>query len=327
MRALLFQLVLVPVEHLDERFRVGAGAGFREDPVDGGDQPLVPLDERAVTVEGQPRGLLAEINHPVLLRLLDTTFGAISGRRHPSQGPHAGLRFHGRAAVRRGAAGCGRGVALAARAGALPPRTCCGSAPAPKCSPSTAAMASGSARSTRRANARPSLRPVEQTRPQPAMADLHYLFAPLKHARLDYMVQKAVEMGASALCPVHDAATRKSRASISSACAPTRSRRPSNAACSRFQRSSQPRLVRCAARRFRSGASAGILRRRRREADAASACGRGRAQLGGNKLAVLIGPEGGFAPAERERTAALPTWCGSRWARASCAPTRRRSPR
>ena len=33
-------------------------------------------------------------------------------------------------------------------------------------------------------------------------ADLHYLFAPLKAARLDYMVQKAVEMGVSRLEPV-----------------------------------------------------------------------------------------------------------------------------
>jgi len=41
-----------------------------------------------------------------------------------------------------------------------------------------------------------------QTRPQTAPADLHYLFAPLKAARLDYMVQKAVEMGASRLVPV-----------------------------------------------------------------------------------------------------------------------------
>ena len=32
--------------------------------------------------------------------------------------------------------------------------------------------------------------------------DLHYLFAPLKHARLDYMAQKAVEMGASRLQPI-----------------------------------------------------------------------------------------------------------------------------
>ena len=42
----------------------------------------------------------------------------------------------------------------------------------------------------------------ERTRPQPAPGNLDYLFAPLKHARLDYMVQKAVEMGASRLRPV-----------------------------------------------------------------------------------------------------------------------------
>src|SRR5579863_3641540 len=41
-----------------------------------------------------------------------------------------------------------------------------------------------------------------QSRPQTSPGDLHYLFAPLKSARLDYMVQKAVEMGASRLQPV-----------------------------------------------------------------------------------------------------------------------------
>lgn len=41
-----------------------------------------------------------------------------------------------------------------------------------------------------------------RTRDQTAPCDLHYLFAPLKAARLDYMVQKAVEMGASRLQPV-----------------------------------------------------------------------------------------------------------------------------
>ncbi|WJH39084.1 16S rRNA (uracil(1498)-N(3))-methyltransferase [Aliirhizobium terrae] len=43
---------------------------------------------------------------------------------------------------------------------------------------------------------------VEQTRPQPEPSDLHYLFAPLKVGRLDYLVQKAVEMGAGTLQPV-----------------------------------------------------------------------------------------------------------------------------
>ncbi|HEX8045815.1 16S rRNA (uracil(1498)-N(3))-methyltransferase [Rhizobium sp.] len=46
------------------------------------------------------------------------------------------------------------------------------------------------------------LTPVEETRPQPAGSDLHYLFAPLKVGRLDYLVQKAVEMGAGLLQPV-----------------------------------------------------------------------------------------------------------------------------
>jgi 16S rRNA (uracil1498-N3)-methyltransferase len=41
-----------------------------------------------------------------------------------------------------------------------------------------------------------------KTRQQTVVADLHYLFAPLKAARLDYMVQKAVEMGVSRLAPV-----------------------------------------------------------------------------------------------------------------------------
>ncbi len=47
-----------------------------------------------------------------------------------------------------------------------------------------------------------SLTIVTQTRPQDRLPDLAYVFAPLKHARLDYMVQKAVEMGASSLQPV-----------------------------------------------------------------------------------------------------------------------------
>ena len=46
------------------------------------------------------------------------------------------------------------------------------------------------------------VRVAEQTRAQSAATDLHYLFAPLKAGRLDYMVQKAVEMGASRLSAV-----------------------------------------------------------------------------------------------------------------------------
>jgi 16S rRNA (uracil1498-N3)-methyltransferase len=46
------------------------------------------------------------------------------------------------------------------------------------------------------------LRLEHQTRAQEAGPDLHYLFAPLKRARLDYVAQKATELGASVLRPV-----------------------------------------------------------------------------------------------------------------------------
>ncbi len=50
-----------------------------------------------------------------------------------------------------------------------------------------------------------------QNRPQDRLPELTYVFAPLKHARLDYMVQKAVEMGASSLQPVLTRFTQVSR--------------------------------------------------------------------------------------------------------------------
>jgi len=52
---------------------------------------------------------------------------------------------------------------------------------------------------------------LQQARPQDALADLTYVFAPLKHARLDYMVQKAIEMGVATLQPVLTRFTQASR--------------------------------------------------------------------------------------------------------------------
>ncbi|MEW5424662.1 16S rRNA (uracil(1498)-N(3))-methyltransferase [Amorphus sp. 3PC139-8] len=54
----------------------------------------------------------------------------------------------------------------------------------------------------------------EQVRPQEPLCDLDYLFAPLKHARLDYMVQKAVEMGAGRFQPVFTQHTQASRINL-----------------------------------------------------------------------------------------------------------------
>ena len=59
-----------------------------------------------------------------------------------------------------------------------------------------------------------SLDVVEALRAQQAGPDIHYLFAPLKHARLDYMVQKAVEMGAARLRPVLTRRTQAQRVNL-----------------------------------------------------------------------------------------------------------------
>ncbi len=59
-----------------------------------------------------------------------------------------------------------------------------------------------------------SLDVVEALRGQEAGPDIHYLFAPLKHARLDYMVQKAVEMGAARLRPVLTRRTQAQRVNL-----------------------------------------------------------------------------------------------------------------
>lgn len=66
-----------------------------------------------------------------------------------------------------------------------------------------------------------SLRVGGKMRAQTEPGDLHYLFAPLKSARLDYLVQKAVELGVSRLQPVltrHGQVTRLNSARMRANC-------------------------------------------------------------------------------------------------------------
>jgi 16S rRNA (uracil1498-N3)-methyltransferase len=58
------------------------------------------------------------------------------------------------------------------------------------------------------------LQPLEQTRAQPKQVELVLAFAPIKSARLDYMVQKAVEMGVSKLIPVITRRTQVTRLNL-----------------------------------------------------------------------------------------------------------------
>lgn len=55
---------------------------------------------------------------------------------------------------------------------------------------------------------------TEQRREQTAAGDIAYCFAPLKHARLDYMAQKATEMGAARLAPVLTRRTQARRVNL-----------------------------------------------------------------------------------------------------------------
>jgi 16S rRNA (uracil1498-N3)-methyltransferase len=54
----------------------------------------------------------------------------------------------------------------------------------------------------------------ERLRAQERPPPVDYLFAPLKHARLDYMAQKAVEMGARSLRPVLTRRTQAGRVNL-----------------------------------------------------------------------------------------------------------------
>lgn len=53
--------------------------------------------------------------------------------------------------------------------------------------------------------------PLRQLRPQSPEPDLWLVFAPLKHARIDYLAEKATELGVSVLCPVFTQRTIVSR--------------------------------------------------------------------------------------------------------------------
>ena len=157
-----------------------------------------------------------------------------------------------------------------------------------------------------------------QTRPQEGGPDLHYLFAPIKRARLDYMAQKATEMGASLLQPVITRRTVAERVKID--------RLLSNAVeaaeqCGilRVPGIGQPRKL---PELLESWDETRLLIFADEAAPAASPVEALSAQ-NARPLAVLIGPEGGFEPEERaslmQKNFVLPISLGPRVMRADTA--------
>ncbi|MGF7007273.1 16S rRNA (uracil(1498)-N(3))-methyltransferase [Aminobacter sp. BE322] len=141
---------------------------------------------------------------------------------------------------------------------------------------------------------------LELQRPQPEHPDLVYCFAPLKVGRLDYLVQKAVEMGAGTLVPVITQHTQV-----------------------------KPGIDRLRANAVEAAEQCGILaipevteavkleqllagwdkERRLIFCDEDASTNNPMAALQGikeRKLALLVGPEGGFSDEERRMLRALP---------------------
>jgi 16S rRNA (uracil1498-N3)-methyltransferase len=136
---------------------------------------------------------------------------------------------------------------------------------------------------------------IAQTRPQDRLPDLTYVFAPLKHARLDYMVQKAVEMGASTLQPVLTRFTQVARVNGE--------RMRANV----IEAAEQCGILSIAAvaepaplERWLSQREVGrLLIFCDEAAEVANPVAALQAEAGSDGIDVLIGPEGGFAEEER----------------------------
>ncbi len=125
--------------------------------------------------------------------------------------------------------------------------------------------------------------------------DLHYCFAPLKHSRLDYMVQKAVEMGAGVLQPVITQHTQVSRLNIE--------RMQANAVEAAEQcgilaipQCREPVALRQLLEGWDHQRALVYCDETQSEAEALQLL----TPLRGRPLGILVGPEGGFSADERE---------------------------
>jgi 16S rRNA (uracil1498-N3)-methyltransferase len=137
-----------------------------------------------------------------------------------------------------------------------------------------------------------------QTAPLRAPADLWLLFAPIKKARTDFIVEKAVELGVARICPVQTDFTNSERIRQD-----------------RLHAHAIEAAEQCGATHVPEVADLQPLAR------VLAAWDKGRALLWADEgqaahaapppplppapAAILIGPEGGFSPAERARLGAL----------------------
>ena len=152
------------------------------------------------------------------------------------------------------------------------------------------------------AKKRATLTLAEKIREQETPPPVDYLFAPLKHARLDYMAQKAVEMGARSLTPVLTRRTQATRVNIERLAANARE------ACEQcgviwLPQVRAPEPLDAVLARWPTEK---LLVFSDEDAPLADPLAALRAAPDANQVGLLIGPEGGFDEAERAAILRLP---------------------
>lgn len=141
----------------------------------------------------------------------------------------------------------------------------------------------------------------ERLRPQTAEPDLWLVFAPIKRARIDFIAEKATELGVSALWPIFTRHTAVGRVNVE------RLRANAVEAAEQCERLTVPEILAPATldealADWPAGRALLVLDESGAGAPAADAL----ADLPPGPAAVLTGPEGGFAKSELDGLRALP---------------------
>ena len=140
------------------------------------------------------------------------------------------------------------------------------------------------------------LRCVAQSRPQSAPPDLWLLFAPIKKARTDFIAEKACEMGCRRLVPVFTRFTNSERVNTG------RLQAHAVEAAEQCGLLSVPEVAEPVSfERLLAGWDAGRRIMFCDETGAGAAAAEVLRRAGPGPWAVLVGPEGGFAPEEAAR--------------------------
>ena len=142
---------------------------------------------------------------------------------------------------------------------------------------------------------------LTQTRTQPAPYTLHYIFALLKKSRLDYMVQKAVEMGAGVLQPVITTHTQYSKLNLERLNANV-VEASEQCGILNIPKLKQPMKLDNLLESWDDNCPLIYGDEHEEQSNSLDTLN----ALNGKSLALLVGPEGGFSPQEREQLRAMP---------------------